>query len=348
MLSVVEVLELIDESERLASAKRFPDLREFLRSNDPATVRNDPLLRYYEMLAVLRTGDLAEAAVLATSAGDFFGGHRGSAVYGRYLNLLGICLTHTGRVGLANSVFGEAYATAIDSGNLLLAADATMNAGVVADIQGRWADAVAAHVRAWALYAELGDGEMVAACHHNLGIAYRQVGALRNAQSHFEQAADVRRDHPSRLGTIATALETALLYVQLGDADLAESIARTAARDLMKLRNVYLAAEALRVMAIARHRQGDTIVAARLLERALRKAVATENVLLEAECAEHLGRLHSTNNPGRSTEMRIRAKKLYRQMGAVSRGDILDRLLGDGGNSPVGLQLNYRVPKDGE
>ena len=328
MLNVLEMLSTIERVEELAALRDYHALSSVLEAAEPAAVLGDPVLRYYQILAALQTGRFPEAVSLGTDAKAFFDRHTDSPSFRKFLNVLGILLTHTGELSAAKDYFLQAIDLASRAGDRQLAGDATMNAGVVADIEQRWRDALSSHLRALTIFSELGDGAMVAACHHNLGMTYRQLGLLQDAQSQLELAREIASIHGARTEILSIALETALLFAFLGDLELAEAIARSAHHEIDELRSVRLKGEALRVLGIVRQRMGDDKTAARLLRKAEANAVHTENVLLQAECSEELARIyHRSGNGEGALEALTVAAGLYTRIGAVARARRLDNLL---------------------
>lgn len=273
------------ELRELMAAGRFRDALELHARTDADAVRRRPEVQLLAATAATRVGDLAAGGMLAAESLERFrqrADHDGRA---RAVNLLGAIAFERGDLEAAERCFTEALELAHTSDNPLLAAHASNNLASVADLQGRRHEALGLFRSALLSYQRLGDRRGTAQTQHNLGLAYRQLGDLAEADSAVSEA--VR--HAEVDGTpslVALAMsgraEVAIANGELGVAarelDRAAALAREGGDEIG-------VAEVDRLRALVELRRGDWAAS---LEHALRAHQVAErfgSLLLQAESA---------------------------------------------------------------
>lgn len=318
MLSVLG--DLVLEVEALASQRRYREVHRLLSSAAHSAVDSDPLLRFYMILSTLQLGDLTSAEKLCDNSVDQFERHQPSRLYYRYLNVAGIIATHRGRLGMAATSFMRVYDLASRVGDLQLAADASMNLGVVYDIQGDWDRALSSQSRALATFSTLGDFQMVAACQHNMGMTFRQLGLLESSRAAFEIAADLHSRHGGPDGLLSTLLERIVLSLHMEESAVAEVLLQSAAKDFAATRNNKLMAEELRVRGLVAAAVRNLDAAFEYFSQADHAAKELGILLLRAEATAGMAAIQrKRGDEAEASRLLDTAVGYYRQIGAERR-----------------------------
>lgn len=324
MLSVVD--DLVFEVESLAAQRRYAELRRLLDASDPHAIEADPLLRFYSILSSLQVGDIAAARTLCEASAECFAAQRPFRLYYRYLNVAGIIATNSGDLRSAVNIFTEVYDLASRARDLQLAADATMNLGVVYDILGEWDVALSSQLRALAVFSSLGDFRMVAGCQHNIGMASRQLGLVNSSRAAFEIALDLYSRHGTPDSLIGTLLERIVLYLQTEETAVAEVLLNSVESDLAATQNRKLGAEAMRVRGLVAAKRGELDAALEYFTHADRSAVELGSVLLRAEAAAGMGEVQRLRGQlAESDRLHSTAVEYYRQIGAEQRASAIEQ-----------------------
>lgn len=248
----------------------------------------------------------------------------------RIRNLNAMILLAQGALGPAEELWLELYDQSEKVGDPITLAWATTNLAIIADIQCRWEDALTRLQRAGAAYQRLGDRNALGATHHNLGMAYRQLGMLHDANRHFERAADLYRGHANENAIAGTELERGLTLYLLGDFRLGTASVNGALQRFTRLGHTVGQCDARRVLgifAIQEDRFGD---ARRLLETGLARVREAVDKITEAEILEELAVLEKLEgNQAESARWAEEASRIYRGVGADRRADNFERRLSD-------------------
>ncbi len=130
-------------------------------------------------------------------------------------NCLAIVRQALGQIDHAESLYCEALSLAVRVGNQRLAVMIEQNLGTVASIRGESSMALESYLSALSGYRSLEDALGTARVLNNIGMAYLDLGRLRDAEAAFDEAlrrTESLRD-PESLGTIQ--LNRAELYLKL-------------------------------------------------------------------------------------------------------------------------------------
>ncbi|MBW3630398.1 MAG: tetratricopeptide repeat protein [Gemmatimonadetes bacterium] len=279
------------EARHLVARREWRALAERAALLEPDALSADPELGYHCANAWMRIGALQRGLELAREVAPrlCLTGDRRLALQG--INLLGALLFETGLTAEAEDRFGELLERATDEQDDELAARASNNLGVLANVRGDRERALTCYQRALASYQRLGYIRGLAQTHYNLGMAYRELRFAEQADAHYGRA--IRFAEQSGSADVIGLAESdrGLLCVQSDDPAKGEALAMRARDRFASLGDPLGVAEALRVVAAAQRALGRLDQARRLLDEALGAARAHASVLLLAELQRDRGRL---------------------------------------------------------
>jgi tetratricopeptide (TPR) repeat protein len=199
------------------------------------------------------------------------------------INILGITLFQLGRMEDAAARFADLLDRSAEWRDDEFAARASNNLGVIANVRGHREMAITSYERSLAAYQRMGYVRGLAQTHHNLAISYRDLGLTDKSDAHFVNAIGFASRAESEDIIAFAETERAMLQAQLGDGELAESMACVAMRRFERLGDLARRGEVLRVRAAAARARADDRAAVDFLDEALRIATAHSSRLLEAE-----------------------------------------------------------------
>jgi tetratricopeptide (TPR) repeat protein len=271
------------ELRELLAVGRFRDALELHARTDAAAVRRRPEVQLLAATAATRVGDLAAGGMLAAESLERFRQRADDDGRARAVNLLGAIAFERGDLASAERCFAEALELAHASANPLLAAHASNNLASVADLQGRRHEALGLFRSALLSYQRLGDRRGAAQTQHNLGLAYRQLGDLAQAESAVSEA--VRHaEVEGNPALVALAMSgRAEVAIANGELDLAARELHRAALLAVEGGDEIGAAEVERLQAVVELRRGAWREALAHADRANEVAARYGSLLLEAE-----------------------------------------------------------------
>jgi tetratricopeptide (TPR) repeat protein len=201
--------------------------------------------------------------------------------------------------------------------NVSLLAKIEQNLGIVANIQGRWAEALQHYSRSLAAYEATSDNRGCAFVHHNLGMIHADRKQWLAADGHYltsEALAEAAGDR--HLGGIAT-MNRAEVRLALGDDEGARAGAERALQIFTEVGARRHQAGAHRLLGMVFRNRGEVALAESHLRSALETAANTCALLIEADAAKELAALYE--NVGRREDairlLRL-ALELYGQLRA--------------------------------
>lgn len=235
-------------------------------------------------------------------------------------NLKGGVLLLAGHLLEAELCLNSALELASDLGKDLYLASTLANLGIIRNIRGDSAAAVALFSRAAEASSRVGNGRELGQIYQSLAIAMRDLEAFDQAHSHFEYAQRILERFGSPDELIGPYCERALLLCHEGDLRLAEGTAQISFARANELQLPRLVGEARRVLGIIAFARGDWAEAREQLSAALDGSRATSNPLLEAEVLEELAVLEQAEgNEPRADEALEHSCRIYERMGAPQR-----------------------------
>ena len=276
--------------------------------------------------ASMRLGDVERAGNLAAEAAEGFRLRADQDGRLRALNLLGAVAFEQGALADAESRFEMARTLARQLGDTLFEAHAANNLASVAHLRGDAVTALSLYRAALLGYQRLGDRRGTAQTYHNLGLAFRELGAWQDADE-----ATVQALRHARL--VEDAALAALAVTGRAELDIARGALDVAARELDRAGELAAQvgdqlgiAEVGRVRAVAALQRNDP--AAALDEARAAGGMANEqgSALLVAECAaaEALALLRLTRRD-EAEEGRRKATDGFARLGATGIAERFSR-----------------------
>ncbi len=269
----------------LVAAGRFQEALEMFGRGGGASVDREPDTLLIAARAATRVGQLDLATMLATRALDEFRAKADADGRMQATNLLGAIAFERGRVTEAEDRFGQALLLAQELSDSLVAARASNNLASVAHLRGRPDLALSLYRNAMLSYQRLGDRRGTAETYHNLGLTFRDMAALGDA----DDAANEAVRHASMAGekSLMALTLTGRAEVQLakGDRRLARSELDQAHRLAEEAGDELGTAEVSRLRALVALEDGNPADAHVEVEAARAVAARYGSTLLQAECA---------------------------------------------------------------
>ena len=136
---------------------------------------------------------------------------------GYALNSLANLQLHAGELVSAAGLFAEARALADEQGDDRLAAMATQNQGVIANIQGDFQGALQYYHESLRLYTSLGDNTFLGRIYNNLGMIYTDLRQWARAENSFQNALEWSRSSQDTQTQLFIQVNLAELYILQGE-----------------------------------------------------------------------------------------------------------------------------------
>lgn len=312
----------------LVATGRFQEALEAFEAGGGASTDREPDALLLAAKAATRVGQLDLATMLASRALDEFRAKTDADGRMQATNLLGAIAFERGQVAEAEDRFGQALVLAQELSDSLVAARASNNLASVAHLRGRPDLALSLYRNAMLSYQRLGDRRGMAETYHNLGLTFRDMAELGDA----DDAANEAVRHASMTGRTAlmalTLMGRAEVQLAKGDLRLARLELDQARRLAKEATDELGGAEVSRLRALVALEDGDPADAHVEAEAARAVAERYGSTLLQAECALASARaLNSLGNTPAMMERRDEAKRLFESLGAQALLDELERLL---------------------
>ena len=329
-LSIDERNALLERAWELRAALDYPGLLELLTSVPSDALLAEPELGYLLAAARWRTGNGSAALRLLQDLVEPCRKCGNTWVSRNRMNLEAIVLREQGRLAEAETLWVGLLDAAREAGDEQGVVLATMNLGIVADVQCRWEDAVANYQQGMAVCQRLGDRALLGCIHQNLAMAFRQLAFLHEADTHFQKALDHFRAAGSEDQVGFSEMERAILLNLIGDSHLAEATVRRALQRFRGLGHLAGEGDCLRVLGIIVAGQGKRDEARQYFRAALKIVRRAIERLTEAQVLEEMAVLEQEEgNEVPSAEMAEEACAIYLELGAPLRAQTLRvRLVG--------------------
>ncbi len=322
-------LQPLEEAQRLADTGRYADLLAHLAErHSAAELEQSPTLALLYGIAHARLGQLELGRQWATIALTRARMRGDRPVEVRALNVCGAIALEQGGIGEATHFFTRAQEEALQDGDLGTVGRCANNLGIIANLQGDHGRAIGSFTMAIAAYQRAAAPRGVAESHHNLGIAYREQGALDAAL----QAADDAVREAADLGDQALWAQAlagrAEVRVARQDGVLAVREAERALETHRALGDHVRETEDLRILAIALDAVGQPERAEAQLREVIQRAGEHGRPLLVATAQRDLaGVLQGAGEWPEAQEVARAARAAFVRLGAASDVAKLDRLL---------------------
>jgi tetratricopeptide (TPR) repeat protein len=308
----LDLLARVWEADRVLD---YPLIRELLSPLDVEQLLASEEFTLLLLFAYLRLGDQTKAATLLQAAAPLFPATRSDRNRIRFLNAAANHTLRQGRLSdtedLANEMLVYGHRTRDDSTML----SAFIVLGIVAGTRGDYIQALRHFTRALAS-SHSDSGRWISVVHHNMAVAYRELGFAAESQRHFEEAA--KKPRPSWVEG-GSMLDRALLLLQVGDEPAAAELARRAMECFERIQSPLGIAEARTVLARIATAEAEVDQARQELESAF-EMLQPGDALLTAQAHEEAAVVAALSG---DTEARVAAQataeQLYLQMEASPR-----------------------------
>ena len=187
-MTISSTITIIDTAQQLAAAGRHTEVIAYLGARDANEIEESPNLALLYGTAHARVGRHAEGLRWLDLALDQARRRQEQAVEGPALNARGAVALVSGRLDEAADYCTRALMVASRDGDVGTAGRCSTNLGIISHLRGRHAEAIAAWEIALAAFDRAGWRPGVAQCHHNLGLTYRDQGALDRALTEADWA----------------------------------------------------------------------------------------------------------------------------------------------------------------
>lgn len=319
-----EIRALANRREWRAVAERasFIAPEDLVRDSETAFHYADALWHIGEHTRALALAEQIEPAVRRT-------GSRRLVL--NLINVIGICLFLEGRTTEAEQRFAELLERSTRWGDPEFCGRASNNLGALANLRAEHEHALAYYQRAAAAYHQVGYLLGLAQTHHNLGLSYRDLGFLDDADAHFRRAIEFAGRADAEDVIALAESERALLRVGAGDAAIGEVLSARAMERFERCGDPLGRAEAMRVRAAAARAQGRDDDAAAWLDEVLSVAQPLGDALLVAEARRDRGiLLRDQGRVREAREMFAQAAATFERLGAAGQAaemrSLADRL----------------------
>jgi tetratricopeptide (TPR) repeat protein len=309
---------LTSEARARAASGAWGDVRMLLSAREPE-VRLHPELITLLGEAYLRTREPREACRWLERACPELRRAGDRAALRRATNLVGAARFELGDLDDAELAFHDAVALGRADGDELLLARATNNLGLIANIRGRHAEALALYRMAIPSYQRLGQPRGLAETYHNLAITFRDMNDVAHAEDCERRALEFARQSSDERLVARAQVGLAELQLVQGDAEYAEAAALRGAEAFARSGDTKGEADALRLAGVAATKLARYSAAHALLERAAVLASTQGYALIEAEVRRSQAELAlARGDESRARTTARAALRLFEQVGAAN------------------------------
>lgn len=227
------------------------------------------------------------------------------------------------RGDLAEAAESYHHALELAAGSISLVAKIEQNLGIVANIQGQWAKALAHYSRSLAAYEAGGDSRGCAYAHHNLGMIHADQKQWSDADRHYQTSQALAAAAGDRhLGALAL-MNRAEVRLAQGDLEGARAGAEQALAIFSEVDARRHKAGAHRLLGMVFRQRGQPALAESHLRSALEIAAGASCPLIEADAAKELAILYQAERRrGDALSCLMLARELYSQLKAAA--DLVD------------------------
>jgi tetratricopeptide (TPR) repeat protein len=318
---------IFEQARAAAAAGAWHEVRELLVADTQTSAASGPRSLLLGD-AYLWTGDPRGASVWLARAEPLLLRSSDRVAWRRAINMRGAASFAMGELSVAQAFFERALSVAQRDDDALLVSRTTNNLGLIAALRGELDEAIAMFHLALAAYQRLGNSRGLAESWHNLGVAYRTRGELDPAEDAERRAIEFAIEAGnSRLRAMAE-VGRAEIALRRGDAAWARAVSVRAHESFIAIPDYLLAADSLRVTAVAADLLGRTEEADAVIAQALTMARAHEHLTQEAESLQsdaQIGRRRGDMNRARASG--IAARDAFSRLGNVSASEELAEFL---------------------
>lgn len=308
--------ELRAEAQRLASLGAWGEVHSLLLGQQDA-VRQSIECTALLAEALLRTGQSRVAGDWLSATLPTLRSTHDRRHFRRATMLWGAAYFEQGDLEQARDAFNSALELARADADDVVVARAMNNLGAIANIEGKWAEAMALYNLAVSAHQRLGNRRGLAECYHNMAITYRDLGRLEEADELEQRSVAHARDSDEFRLVAHARLGRAEIALRRGDPSLAEASARRVAKEFADAGDPVREADAWRLAGVACTKQGKFTESRILLDEALERTRELGALLNAAETLRARAELlAASGEPEMALADARSALLLFHQLGA--------------------------------
>lgn len=316
------IAELLERARTLNAARQYPELLQLLQGQPFDDLFEEPELALLYADVLRRVGQADRSVEISERLEPFCMRRGNDRLYRGRLNVLGMARFDLGHLEQAELAWNELAAKSQLAEDEEFAARANNNLGVLLTLSDRSDEALATYARAVAAYQRLGYRRGLAQTFHNLGITYRELDFLDDADEHFRRAGEYARLDESEDEIARVEQERAIVFYLAGDASMARTSAMRALERYERLEDPTGMGEVERTLALFHLGDGALDEAVASLERALELARNSKAALLEAETLAGLSYAYRRKpEEERAAGLEREARERFSALGADAWGD---------------------------
>ncbi len=308
---------VVDKARQLAAAGQHAEVVKYLAARERSELVESPSLALLYGTAQAQLGSSDEGLRWIDAALDQArkGGERG--VESRALNARGAMSLVSGRIDEAADCCTRALMLASLDGDFATIGRCSNNLAIISHLRGRHAEAIGSWEIARAAFDRAGWRQGVSECHHNLGITYREQGALELALAEADRAvaeAEAAGDRTLWALALRGRAETHIVRREL---ELARGELEQIRESRSDVPHPADEAEDARVVASLLAAGGQWAAAEVTLRDVIERAEAHERPLLQAEATRDLSMvLRGTGRHADAHAAARAAKAIFTRLGA--------------------------------
>lgn len=315
MTPSVETLRV--ESRRLASHGRWEDVRALLGGHPLLAREHAECVRLLGE-ALLRVGEPREARRWLGAELPRLQSTQDRISLRMATVLSGAANLELGQLDEARGAFERTLELARYDRDEALVARAMNNLGIVANIEGRWDEALALYHLAVSVHQRIGDTRGMAECYHNMAITHRDRGELAESDELERRSAEFGREAAQERLVALARLGRAEIALRRGDAALAVATARRLALDFERLGDPIRQADAVRLSGLSAAALGDFDRATADLQVALEMSRRHGALLNEAETLRACAEVHRARGDAAAAQFYAQAAlEKFEELGAT-------------------------------
>jgi tetratricopeptide (TPR) repeat protein len=249
-----------------------------------------------------------------------------------------------GDLGGASELYRSALGLA--GQNPALVGKIEQNLGIIANIRGRWQEALDHYQRSLEAYGSISDKRGCAIAHHNLGMIHAKRRQWQAADRHYRTCHGLAEAVGDRhLGGLA-AMNRAEVRLAIDDYEGARSGAEQALRIFNEVEARRDKAGAHRLLGMVFRLRGQMALAESHLRSALEIAASTDCPLTEADAAKELARLYQAQRRlDAALNLLERARAVYQRLEAVADlADVVEQIASLGVGTSLSKSTGSRGP----
>ncbi len=320
-------LTQLREARGLAEAGKYAAVVEYLRGKPTEDLDRSPTLALIYGTSRARLGEYTAGAAWITVALERAQAVGDRHIEARALNGLGAIHLETGALDQAVGFFERALAVAQDEANHGMIGRCSNNLGIIEDMRGNRAKAIAAFSRALVAFEQAGINR-TDAVNANLAVVYGHMANFQRALEASNRAVTAARQQKDVALLAELRCGRAEVHLLMGDAKFARKDIEAALSAHRGVDDVAGEADDLRVLGLTLRAEGDDVEAERVLRGAVTMGEALGKPYLAASAGRDLAELlHHNGRHDEAKKFALSAQARFAKLGAVQDATLLEHII---------------------